>query len=53
MFFPKQKNNSHLSRMSSKRHDRPGTVGLDVPDPDGLVVGAGNDPSGVELMTIL
>lgn len=37
--------------MTSEGHDRPRTVGLDVPDPDGLVVRSGHDPSGVELNT--
>lgn len=35
--------------MSGERHDGPGTVGLDVPDLDGLVVGAAHDPTPVEL----
>ena len=37
--------------MSSQGHDGPRAVGLDVPDPDGLVMGTGNDPSPVKLNT--
>ena len=37
--------------MPCQGHDGPGAVGLDVPDPDGLVVRSRNDSSGIELNT--
>ena len=38
-----------LPRVPREGHDGPGAIGLDVPDPDGLVVGAADDAAAVEL----
>ena len=35
--------------MTSQGHDWPGTVGLDIPDPDRFVVRSGHDSASVEL----
>ena len=38
-----------LPRVPREGHDGPWAVGLDIPDPDGLVVGAADDAAAVEL----
>ena len=42
---------SDLSRVTCQSYDRPGRVGLDIPDLDGLVMTPTDDPSSVKLDT--